>query len=494
MKPFPITGTTLLIILLAGAANGADLNQTWEKISDEDGIQAYRKEVPGSQIVAFRGDAMVNAPIARVAAVVLNVSRNKEWIANLIEARILTEYSKFDRIEYNHTGSPFPVDGRDFLFRSRVTFQVPEKKMFYTMQSVMGDTLVPVQHDVVRGELLLSTYTLTSMENDQKTQVQVEIHADPKGLLPTWAANFFQKNWPTNTLRGMRQQVAKPDVLPSPEVAAIFAGTMVPPTDAIETATNLTFEQKEQNHVPVESNATFLEELHGVVSRTEPHGNDQKFSEFLNALDQGASFEGIYNSFVHSAEYRQIEIAKPGCSPKGLRTFSVELARVELELKEITQFDEKSAGTLAYAVQIGPTDGSADVEQDGTVSFRKTAAISATPPVQVKPTVDGLTLRYMGLFKDSSLYTMKRILGDEALKLVEQKKTQPEVLATWYSKWASNMTVYGVDFGHPLRNKQDPTFHYRWAEDNLLNDRTFGIERVKWEILNRVHRLLNSLG
>ena len=39
----------------------------WERIGDDDGIAVYRREVPGSPIVAFKGEGIVDASILRVA-------------------------------------------------------------------------------------------------------------------------------------------------------------------------------------------------------------------------------------------------------------------------------------------------------------------------------------------------------------------------------------------------------------------------------------------
>ncbi len=51
----------------------------------------------------------------------------------------------------------------------------------------------------------------------------VEIHADPKGSVPKWLVNLFQKGWPRNTIEGIRKQAAKADVKEHPVVASQLA-------------------------------------------------------------------------------------------------------------------------------------------------------------------------------------------------------------------------------------------------------------------------------
>ena len=77
------------------------------------------------------------------------------------------------------------------------------------------------------------------------------------------------------------------------------------------------------------------------------------------------------------------------------------------------------------------------------------------------------------------------MIGDEALKVIAAKSEYREKLALWYSKWVVHMAQLNVDFGIPLRNKPDDEFHYNWVLNNS-ND------RVMWEVLNRLHRVLNE--
>ena len=88
-------------------------------------------------------------------------------------------------------------------------------------------------------------------------------------------------------------------------------------------------------------------------------------------------------------------------------------------------------------------------------------------------------------FAGASFFTLKRVMGDEALKLVAARASTPEQLALWYSKWAVQMTGLGIDFGLVLRNSKDENFHYKWAL-------SISPDRVKWEVLNRVHRVLKA--
>src|SRR5260370_36377586 len=87
----------------------------WEKIGDDDGIAVFRREVPGSPLVAFKGEGIVDASILRVASVLVDSSRATEWIDSLKEARILRQVSETETIHYDHIRTPVVIKGRDFV-------------------------------------------------------------------------------------------------------------------------------------------------------------------------------------------------------------------------------------------------------------------------------------------------------------------------------------------------------------------------------------------
>ncbi len=93
------------------------------------------------------------------------------------------------------------------------------------------------------------------------------------------------------------------------------------------------------------------------------------------------------------------------------------------------------------------------------------------------------------IFKTASIYTLKRYLASQALRVIRQKSTQanksPEILAQWYSHWVTHLVKdRKVDFGLELRNRPEEEFHFKWAMEA-------DTDILTWEVLNRVHRLLN---
>jgi hypothetical protein len=200
----------LSLLLLLGVSTCLGGN-SWEELSNEDGIKVWRREVEGSPVVAFRGETIIDASLAKVANVLDDTPRKGEWVCNLLEAKNVRMISTMERVEYNRTSAPWPIKDRDFVFRADVKVDKKAKAITILIKSVT-DPLMPVDEDkAVRGELLDSSYVLTSL-GDNKTRVVVEIQVDPKGSVPKWVVNWAQKGWPRKTLDGIRGQCAKSDV------------------------------------------------------------------------------------------------------------------------------------------------------------------------------------------------------------------------------------------------------------------------------------------
>lgn len=183
----------------------------WEPMSDDEGIKTYRRSVEGESIVSFRGEAIIDAPIWKVMGVLSDTSRKVEWVAKVKVAEDLEQISKYERIEYNHTAVPWPFQDRDFVYHIRGELLDSSKAVRLLIKSVEHKGK-PKTDGVVRGHVKEGNYLLTSLQGGKRTKLEVEITADPRGAIPHWLVNLFQKSWPRVTIEGIRRQVAKADV------------------------------------------------------------------------------------------------------------------------------------------------------------------------------------------------------------------------------------------------------------------------------------------
>lgn len=190
----------------------------WQRIRSEDGILVSRKEVAGSPFVAFRGEGDVSAPVLSVAAVLVDVPREQEWMDSVVEARILRKVSDTEYILYSHLGTPPTMSDREFVTDVTIAIDVPSQSVTVKMHSV-DDASAP-KTGYVRAVLTDSSFVLTPANGGKGTHVVAEVHCDPKGSIASWIVNLFQRGWGYNTIRSLRKQVAKPGI-PVPELLRV---------------------------------------------------------------------------------------------------------------------------------------------------------------------------------------------------------------------------------------------------------------------------------
>lgn len=161
----------------------------------------------------------MKAPLLRVAAVLADVDRSREWVDSVVESRELRRISDTESISYSHVGSPPLVADRDFVLHGDLV--VTPGRVEIRVKSVVADDIMPPGR-YVRGDVHDSAFVLTT-EPDGSTRVVAEIHADPKGSIPTWVVNLFQKGWAVKTIRSLREQVKKPDIVEPKWLADLVA-------------------------------------------------------------------------------------------------------------------------------------------------------------------------------------------------------------------------------------------------------------------------------
>ena len=182
---------------------------SWEHIYEDDGVNVYRQEVEGTNLLAFRGTGFIDAPVNKVLHVFSDVKHEIDWVDRLEENILISEdRANFERIEFHSYGLPWPVWSRDIVFQIKLSRQADES-FLVTMKSV-DDALGPPTKGV-RAELHGSNFVLRETK-DGRTWVEVDIFIDPKGTVPAFLVNILQRYWPYNTITGLRSQVRKPFV------------------------------------------------------------------------------------------------------------------------------------------------------------------------------------------------------------------------------------------------------------------------------------------
>lgn len=191
---------------------------------------------------------------------------------------------------------------------------------------------------------------------------------------------------------------------------------------------------------------TFLSEIYEQVFARK-FSDKEEYARWINVLGQGASVEGVYRGLVLSTNYAQLEQGKT--TSKALDFF----------VSEMVQLLFSRAG-------------------------KSVTNISAPAMVEKE---EKLRAEILTAYEQRSLFTLKRVLGEEVLAYIETIKNDRNELAKWYAETTVRWNQLGVDFGIKQRNSTDKIYLEQWARSNSLG-------RIQWETLYRLHRLFNNLG
>ncbi len=206
---------------LAGLALATTVHAevTWERVDDHDGVVLWRS-VEEQPIPTTRATVSVDAPLCDVLAVVRDVARFCDWMADCVEVRELSRASPFASEAYLRIrGEPWlGVDDRDVVL-SIETRVVQPRQVVELPFVAMASSPVASPEDVVRMPRLDGSYRL-SVESPTRTAIDYRFVADLGGSVPGMIAKRTITKLPVVTLTKLRDTVARRRGSFAPAIAA----------------------------------------------------------------------------------------------------------------------------------------------------------------------------------------------------------------------------------------------------------------------------------
>jgi hypothetical protein len=210
-----MTRATILSLLLLPTLAWADPG--WEELYTKDGIVTSRRDVPDTKLKGFRGEGVVEVPLARLATVLLHDPIATEWVDMLMSAVQIAQPSADVSVVYQVYDLPWPVDDRDYVFTRTVRYDDAAKVMIAEFASTEHPSR-PESDCCVRAQLVRTWWRFTKVDATH-TKVEVEVLTDPKGSLPEWLVNLIQRGWPYETVMGIAKRAMAADIKAHPRVA-----------------------------------------------------------------------------------------------------------------------------------------------------------------------------------------------------------------------------------------------------------------------------------
>ena len=199
-----ITATLSILFLLGpgpAAAGG------WEWVGVIDGVKTWRKEIKDKDTFAFKGVVFADIHLGKVIEVFEESRHRKHWVDRYYDHKTFEKKPGLEDYWISFD-LPWPVSNRDYVLRS--TSAPDAEKGVYVCNIKSIKLPQRPEHDCcVRAEAYGTYYKFEAMRGKKKTKLTVEVHTDPKGILPSWLVNSIQKSWPSKTLNGLVKHARK---------------------------------------------------------------------------------------------------------------------------------------------------------------------------------------------------------------------------------------------------------------------------------------------
>ncbi len=195
-----ILALTLCLTFLATA--GFAQEGAWETIGTYDGVKVWRKQIPGSDLFAFKGEITTNLHIGKIMNTFLDRDQRKYWVDRFKEQKMIEKPNPLSELYWIHFELPFPMTDRDYVLKADGQNDATAHVFTARIKSVVDARKGP-DDCCVRAEAKNTYYRFEALPGSEKTKLTVEVHTDPKGSLPDWLINLIQKKWPSKTLSGL---------------------------------------------------------------------------------------------------------------------------------------------------------------------------------------------------------------------------------------------------------------------------------------------------
>jgi len=205
----------MLVALLTGAVVTAQTGVAhaqapgaWEYVGTTEGVKVWRRSVPGTALLQFRGETTVPVHIGKVLAVFLDRNQRKFWVDRYDDSKMLEQPNPMSEIYWIKFKLPFPISNRDYVLRADAVVNAANHSLKASIKSVR-DARKADDDCCVRAHLQQTYYLFEAVKGKEMTKMTVEVQTDPKGMLPDWLINSIQKNWPSKTLSALANRAAK---------------------------------------------------------------------------------------------------------------------------------------------------------------------------------------------------------------------------------------------------------------------------------------------
>jgi hypothetical protein len=198
-----------IVMLVAGGTYSVYATEPdWEFIREQGSIRLYRRDVPGTEIEEFKGEAVIDARIDVIGMALRDVPAYPTWMPDCKQIRFVEKFDEDNFILYQIQNAPWPVLDRDAVVKVSTIIDWEAGRFTVTLQDI-EDPRVPPVPNLVRLAHLNGQWYVEYLDRGH-SRVTYIFTADPAGALPVNMVNANLQKAPYTTLQGLRRIVRDP--------------------------------------------------------------------------------------------------------------------------------------------------------------------------------------------------------------------------------------------------------------------------------------------
>ena len=192
-------------------------DDNWIDKGEKNKVQLYWRDYPKSSIPEFKAITVVDASIATVLGVLLDIEACPKWIHQCKKAFVIDQPHPDEQIIYQINSIPFATD-RDAVMSAKLRYSDNADNITIAITNAMnycGQVNKPRCADIANSKYLRlqsldGEYRLHKLD-ENRTEVTWQQHLELGGNLPAWIVRSKLDDLAYKSLYGLRQLAGKPE-------------------------------------------------------------------------------------------------------------------------------------------------------------------------------------------------------------------------------------------------------------------------------------------
>ncbi|MEZ4910718.1 MAG: START domain-containing protein [Saprospiraceae bacterium] len=190
-------------VIFVGAIASNAISQSWQRVSTEDNMTLYTRQVKNTSIKEFKIEATISESMMTIVRCIKDVSALPNWydkIKTVKTLKVIDDNAAIYIIEY---ALPFPFTNRVSTVLGKYTI-TDDKTSAHIESGYTPHDIPKSMQNLVPVTVIASSWDITAI-TPKECQVSHTGYMDPAGQIPDWAVNESILKGPYRTIRNFKK-------------------------------------------------------------------------------------------------------------------------------------------------------------------------------------------------------------------------------------------------------------------------------------------------